>query len=104
MARSDGVERVAGIPPQSIEAFVTAAGTSTLVGRGGMAPGVPASELSPGFTNRFVNALRVLRERVFDPGHVRALLCSLIEGEVLVDSDQPEALTAGSLEIEVRIG
>src|ERR1700704_4200273 len=35
--------------------------------------------------------------------HVRAFSASFIKGEVLVDSDQPEALTSRSLEVEVGV-
>src|ERR1700741_3211618 len=39
----------------------------------------------------------------FDLRHVRAFSGSLIEGEVLVNADQPEALTSRRLEIEVGV-
>src|SRR5919197_5043145 len=41
---------------------------------------------------------------LFHLRRVRAFSGSLVKGEVLVDSDEPEALTAGSLEVEVRVG
>jgi hypothetical protein len=43
-------------------------------------------------------------EGFFYLGHVRACPGPLVERKVLIDSDQPEALTSRSLEVEVRVG
>src|SRR6266850_6277238 len=47
--------------------------------------------------------LREIRDCCFYLCHVRAVSGSLIKGEVVVDSDQPETLTSRSLEVKVRV-
>src|SRR5579859_512131 len=43
-------------------------------------------------------------DRLFHLRHVRPRSHPFVEGEVLVDADQPEALSSRSLEIKVRVG